>query len=289
VINIALGGHEAAKPDDPMFTVPQMADVPHLAGRVSQQRLEDLQLFGFLVAVSSTGGNHPIAIEVPARDPPDRVLRWGGAAWGIELTELTLEDVRSELGPIRAAGRRLQAALRQSTEHEHLRGRPVTATVVKPEEFPRDIDAYIAAAVEILKVDKGAMSDVRLDLAQGMPTQLPNVGLYGDVGPFHLTTIGPPGPPGEIIVATNVASRIHRSEALAALDNRVKDKDVPGNDLLLTTCGLPDKFGYDCAVDTWIYELLAAALAEDATQFSYVPRHITAIALHRWPTDSGSR
>ena len=95
MINIALGGHEAAKPDDPMFTVPQMADVPHLAGPVSQQRLEDLQLFGFLVAVSSTGCNHPIAIEVPARDPPDRVLRCGGAAWGSNSQRLTLEDVRS--------------------------------------------------------------------------------------------------------------------------------------------------------------------------------------------------
>jgi hypothetical protein len=184
VINIALGGHEADKPDDPMFTVPQMADVPHFAGPVSQQRLEDLQLFGFLVAVSSTGGNHPITIEVPPRDPPDRMLRCGGAAWGIELTELTLEDVRSELGPIRAAGRRLQAALRQSTEHEHLRGRPVTATVVKPEEFPRDIDTDIAAAVEILKADKGAMSDVQFDSTQGMPTQLPNVGSTAMSGRF---------------------------------------------------------------------------------------------------------
>src|SRR5690348_15315470 len=127
-MDIALGGHSEEDPEDPFWLIPPVVDLPRYPGPLSQQRLEDLQLFGFLAAVASAGGEHPLEVRVPPSDPPDRVLIGRERMWAVELTELTLADVRAELGPMRGFGRTLQVALEASGEHEHLRGRIVNVS-----------------------------------------------------------------------------------------------------------------------------------------------------------------
>jgi hypothetical protein len=283
-MQIALGGHRVEEPIDPLVVVPGFIDVATLPSPVTQQRLEDLQLFGFLTAVAAGGGQHPLRVDVPLKDPPDRYIRSPTTSWGIELTELTLEDVRSALAPIRAAGRMLQAALEESTEHEHLRGRIINATVL-PAKFTDDPRAGVGAAVEVLKENRGSTADVSYDPISGPPERLPTEGIYGDAGPFHVIVNGPPpGIPGRITVSATTSARIRRSEAVAALEARIEAKDLPGNELLLVSCGLPDKKGYTCEVDSWIFQLLVDAFESGHGALNYAPQHLMSIAVHSLAT-----
>jgi hypothetical protein len=102
-------------PDDPMWIVPPSpVDVPVVAGPVKQSRKEDLQVLAFLTTVAATTGTlDPIGV-LPGGNPPDRMLRIGGREWGLELTELTTEDVRRDLSVARGVGRELSSELASS-------------------------------------------------------------------------------------------------------------------------------------------------------------------------------
>ena len=279
---IALGGHAPEDPSDPLWLVPPIGDVPVLTGDVTQDRIEDLQLHGFLSAVAAAGGRHPLEVLVPATDPPDRILRSIGHEWRLELTELTLQDVRAELAPIRAAGRILQEALRAAADdYKHLRGRLVMIAPIG-QELPRDPSADLSAVLEVLKEDRGALSDLQLDYSQGLPEELPQAGFYGDVGVFNVHVNGPPGVPGEITVAASTQAQIKQSAALEALEARVRAKDKPANELLLISCGLPDKRGYICSVDTWIFQLLAELHLGGASLVKTEPEYLSAVVLHNF-------
>lgn len=116
-MHIGLGGHAQSDPNDPLIVLGAVLDQPFWAGRISKERREDVQLWSALEALANSGvGRHPLGARV-GEDPPDRYLMYGGREWGTELTELTVQDVRRNLAPVRRFGRDLQTrwelALRQ--------------------------------------------------------------------------------------------------------------------------------------------------------------------------------
>jgi hypothetical protein len=280
-MQIALGGHDLSDPGDPFWLVPPLADVQRFSA-LDQSRLEDLQVFAFLAAVAASGGLHPLDVTTPLSDPPDRVVRRGDREWAVELTELTVEDLRADLGRARAFGRSLQEGLEASGEHEHLRGRLVNVAPVAA-ELPSDPATSLPAVVAALKEDKGSISDIPIDPSQGLPEQLPDVGFYGDVGAFNIHLNAGPGIVGRILVSASTQAQIRRSEALESFQQRVASKDRPENEILVVTCGLPDKRGYMCAVDEWIFRLLRE-IAGDVGLPLDAPQYLTAVALHSFST-----
>jgi hypothetical protein len=60
---------------------------------------------------------------------------------------------------------------------------------------------------------------------------------------------------------------VRQTEARQLIAARVARKDKAGNDIVVVTCGLPDKSGYVCGADPWIFE----TLAEAASNASLVP------------------
>jgi hypothetical protein len=75
-VQIALGGHAPDDPDDPFWIVPAIVDTQVITGPVTQERLEDLQLFAFLTSLAASGALHPLGVTSPDEDPPDRFVRF---------------------------------------------------------------------------------------------------------------------------------------------------------------------------------------------------------------------
>jgi hypothetical protein len=194
----------------------------------------------------------------------------------LELTALTLEDLRRDLGPLRSAGRTLQDRLQASAQHQHLLGRVVRVTSTAE---PRELNDELDAVVELLKQDKGSLNDIEMDLSDGLPAELPNAGFYGSVGGLVVDVNGPPGRPDTILVSASCRAKVRQTEALELMASRVTRKDDVRNDILLVTCGLPDKRGYVCAADPWIFETVAEA-AGNAAFLPERPKHLTAVVLH---------
>src|ERR1700747_2878269 len=123
-MHLGVGGYSPGAEDDPFVVLGAVLDQPFLTGPISKDRREDLQLWSLLQALSATGaGRHPLGVR-RGEDPPDRYLVHGSRAWGTELTELTVQDVRRDLAPVRRFGRELQQRVpARAAEFAHLRGR----------------------------------------------------------------------------------------------------------------------------------------------------------------------
>src|SRR5215831_1502739 len=107
-MHVGVGGHSPGAEDDRFVILGAVLDQPFLAGPVSKDWREDLQLWSALEALAGAGAaRHPLGVR-QGEDPPDRYLVHGGRIWGTELTELTVQDVRQDLAPVRRFGRALQ-------------------------------------------------------------------------------------------------------------------------------------------------------------------------------------
>jgi hypothetical protein len=70
------------------------------------------------------------------------------------------------------------------------------------------------------------------------------------------------------------------SELVSALEERISKKDVPKNELLLVTCGLPDETGCVCPIDKVIFD----EARELVGSLEFKPEFLKAIYLHLWAT-----
>lgn len=281
---MGLRGHEHGDDSDPFWLVTGTPlDAPALPAPVDKERREDLQAWSFLNAVANTtGGLHPIGVRIGA-DPPDRLLESADETWGLELTELTLQDVRQDLARVRQLGRSLEFALRDDGERfPHLRGRVIVASAVQPENV-NDADRPLEAVLEALTQDLGCVGD-NVDLSQGLPDHIPPDGFYGQHGGLVLQTYRAEPIEGLPTVVTTSQAQFRRSELLALVRERVEAKDQPGNDLLLISCGLLDARGYRCPADSFLFGALLELLEAGDVDLE-PPTNIRAIALHHWPHD----
>jgi hypothetical protein len=282
-MHIGVGGFSDDSESDPFIILNAVLDQPIMAGPVSGVKREDMQLQSVLGALAHSGViSHRFEVK-PGEDPPDRYLVHGGREWGVELTELTVQDIRRELADVRRFGRRLQERLRaRRADYPHLRGRIVSLGMLNA-AMPKRQEQLLSDIESALQQDLGYVGE-GLDLSRGMPSQLNGRGIYGDHGGFHV--IVNPALPGDtvddITVSAFSQSQIHRSEAIAALGKRVEEKDLECNEVLIITCGLVDNYGYTCPADESIFALLMAAGQEGVSILPQKPNHIRGLLIHQW-------
>ena len=276
-----LGGYEEGREDDPMLVIGTALDQPVMVAHSSKDHREDLQLWSALTALGMSGlAKHPIEVAV-GQDPPDRVFSVEDHRWGVELTELTIEDIRQSLGPVRQFGRRLQKRVRErAVEFAHLSGRSVSLLALPDRTLPKRDGQLIDELENALLEDKGLPGD-GVDLSHGLPQQLDMHGIYGEHGPFMVMANPNPGST-EITISAAVHMKVHQSEAIAALNNRVATKDDPGNDVLIVTCGLPDAYGHTCPADAAVFQLLWDAEKSGVSVLPDKPAHIKGVLIHLW-------
>jgi hypothetical protein len=280
-VNIGLDVTEPGREDDPLCIIPASPlDAPALEGPLTKDRREDLQILAFTLAVSlAADGGHPIDIR-PGGDPPDRLIRVNGREQTVELTELTVFDVRHELALARQVGRALRERLNSDAlRNAYLVGRRVALAVLPSEPLPRDTELLLDKLCVLLAEDRGCVGD-GVDLTRGLPERWPtDRGPYGQSGPVHVS-VYPDGVPGEILVSAACQAEIRLSQTVHALESRVRAKDTPASELLVMSCGMPDNRGYQCALDPFMFQFIEAN--RDHLQLS--PRHLKSVVLHLWGT-----
>jgi hypothetical protein len=279
---IAVEGTSDDDSNDSLWLMPAShLDLSVLPGPLSQARREDMQTWSFLLATSLSEEEHPLGVQ-PGNDPPDRVLTGPEGSWALELTVLTVPEFRADLARARTAGRQLEEALRANADrYEHLKGRVVAVSPASPlEPLPRDALESLPAILGALSDDRGYVGE-GVDLSQGFPKVWPNRrGFYGQHGPFHVQVNGG-GRVDEITVSSSAQASIRRSEAVDALAKRIEAKDRPENELLLITCGLPDEWGYLCALDSLLFAQLLGD-AQEVRNSLPEPEHLNAVVMHEW-------
>lgn len=282
---IGIGGHAEGASDDPfrLLTTGPL-DVPVIAGPVSKDRREDLQIWGALHALGlSDISLHPLDVRYVEKDPPDRLLTNGDRTWGTELTELTVQDAREELAPIRAFGRKLhQRVAADSTRFSHLRGRLVLLFAEPDIRLPKKSGPLLNDLEQALSEDKGYVGE-GIDPNAGLPDKLGESGMYGTHGPFHVVA-NPNSNSDQILISASTQAKVFQSQAINALGARIAAKDQPGNDILVITCGLPDGSGYICPADTAIFQLLFEATQTAVDILPQRPTHIRGVLIHLWNT-----
>jgi hypothetical protein len=280
-MHLGIGGHSPDSPSDPFVILGAVLDHPFLSGPISKERREDLQLWAALQAMGASGtARHPLGTRI-GEDPPDRYLVHGARTWGTELTELTVQDVRRDLAPVRRFGRELQDRLRaRLSDFVHLKGRIVTLSKLDDSPMPRNYSRLLTDLEITLASDNGVVGD-GMDLSHGMPQQLGTRGMYGDHDGFNVI-VNPGAGNGDIIVSAFSQTQVKQSEAIAALSARVAAKDEAGNEILLVTCGLVDEKGYTCPADQIIFNFLREASAAGASILPHKPTHIRGVLIHLW-------
>ena len=244
-----------------------------------KNRLEDLQIWSVLQALACRAGTrHPLAVR-PGNDPPDRVLVHEQREWPTELTELTIENIRGDLAPVRKFGRQLQQRLRErSREWQHLSGRTVLLAKHDDEALPRDIGQALDELERVFAEDNGFTGE---DVGSGPEAMR---GFYGHHGPFSVT-VNQTSKDGEVIVSATSSFPLSRNDAIAAFRSRVLAKDIPGNQILIVSCGLPDKQGYVCPFDHAIFQLLYDSIADGIEIMPSSVTNIRGVLVHLWDTD----
>lgn len=281
-------GHEDENPDEPFVLVPP-SPVDHrvLAGPVDKDRREDLQLWGWLQALAVHGAlRHPVSVG-PGGDPPDRFVEVDGTAHAVELTQLTVQDLRVQLARVRQVGRAVEERLAANPAvYKHLTGRMVTLADVSPEApgLNRTLESTTGEIAAALAQDRGYVG-LGVDLSDGFPEQWSNSnGFYGEVAGFIVQVNLDPGLSGgaPVQVAASSQGRFTLSEARSLLWARVASKDEARNRVLIVTTGLMDQAGYVCPLDRWLF----LSLAEHGVgEMPREPIHLDAVVLHHFTTN----
>jgi hypothetical protein len=286
---MALLGHDG-DPDDPIYmgsTLP--IETPLGTNHLSQAQIEDLQLWSCLTTLTSVGAlPSPVGIAA-GDDPPDRILSVGGREYGVELTALTLHDLRRSLADVQSVAREVATALRDAqTAYGHLVGRTVEIRAVDLEAAMSGGAQRTTVVNDILKAlreDRGVVEQ-NLDPNQiettGWPETLDfSAGNYESFAGLwlsaHQSTAGPDSP-AAVIGTANCTFQLNEAQTL--LKQRVTAKDRVGNDILAISTGLPGKTGSGCPLDFWIFD----ALREHGLGGRPQPEHINGILLHHWGT-----
>lgn len=278
--HFAIDGFTDDAPDDPVLVTPAACrlDLPVVLAPVDKERREDLQVMDYIAALSVQGlARHPLVVG-PGADPPDRRLGHGSKVWGVELTELTVEDARATIAPMRQLGRRLADRLRaDEAAYGHLVNREITWTLIDDQVTA---DTLEGAAIA-LKEDRGVFKTPQLG-SGGSLLEVPDLtsGTYTDLPGGRILVWAKPQP-GPVSVAVSTTLYLHRSEVVRLLSHRISAKDKPGNRALLMTCSLPDSSGHACPLDAWLFDLVAE---HDLARDLPTPTHLDYVTLTLWGT-----
>jgi len=280
-MHLAISGSSESADESLIMSLGGILDQQVFAGPVDKDRIEDLQIWSAMQALAFLGVlRHPLSIR-PGGDPPDRIISCGNDTWGAELTELTIQDVRQDLAPVRTFGRKLQQRLRDQAERfSHLRGRVVMLTKLRDQALPRRFDHMLGEVEQALEVDKGYFGE-DMDWSDGPPERLGERGRYGNHGAFSIVVNRTPND-GEVQVSATSQFELHRAKTLAALEARIAAKDKVGNQIIIVTCGLPDRQGYACPSDHDLFNVLLQAAKEGIPVLTNPLTYANGVLIHLW-------
>lgn len=144
-------------------------------------------------------------------------------------------------------------------------------------EPPKDPSSAAAEIRDALLIDKGTVGEGH-DYSQGPPEQIPPNGFYGQLADFDVQ-LYPGEVPEAVQVTASVPAYIQEGEIVDLLDKRLMQKDDPRNELLVISCGLPDKGGYLCPADTFLFHFIKERV-EDGRLKVKEPEHLKLVVLH---------
>jgi hypothetical protein len=279
--HLGIAGFNESDGEPFMMSLGGILDRQVFAGPVDKDRIEDLQIWAAMQALGFHNAlKHPLSIR-PGGDPPDRLISCGDRTWGVELTELTIQDVRQDLAPVRTFGRMLQQRLRDQPERfAHLRGRVVMLTKLADQALPRNLDSMLKDVEQALSEDRGDFGE-DMDWTAGAPEHLGERGRYDNQEAFSIV-VNKSNDGAVVHVSATSHFQLYRSKALSALGARIKAKDKPGNEIIIVTCGLPDRQGYACPSDHDLFIVLEQAAKDKIPGMTERLSHVLGILIHLW-------
>lgn len=246
----------------------------------TKEQLERTQVDRFLRDFKLAVGQ-PFASDVSrGDDPPDfSIMLTGGRVVGLECTQL----VYGERIQAWHAIERLKSGLvlRHAGRFRHLRGRTVFVTSATDDgQLPRG-QTGVDALANALDRFQPAANDF------GEPPQnLEGTNIVQNIGDFILTAAGLSSEKRDSFVkafgfdlALSVQTDVLASEAWTTLANRVHEKDIPGSEIVLVSCGAPVVKGLSFPADDLAAEAIEATASTNGVSAT---KHIRAIYIHRW-------
>lgn len=279
-MQIIMRGTVEGSPSDPVIMLPPSPmDYQVLPAPLSKVRREDLQILSFMyVNIPFFGSSSPLEI-LRGNDPPDRVVRIFDDSFSVELTELTVGDIRGNFARARKFGRAILSGIELTKDvYGHLIGRRVLLTISPRTKLPRDTSALVEEVLRLLTEDKGCVGD-ELEGVTEFPQQWPLTynGFYKVTDPVIVQVFRDGSPNKFNVIGSNQAEFSH-SDLLSLLRERISAKDKPSNTVLIVSCGLPDENGCMCPADQFMFE----EIVKLRDSLSFNPVHLKSIYLHLW-------
>jgi len=156
----------------------------------------------------------------------------------------------------------------------------VQLTKQRDHAVPRQFIPMLEEIERALEEDKGYFGEGS-DWSAGVPQHIGDRGQYGDHGAFHIL-VNRTKSDDPVQVSATSQFEIYRSKALAALEARITAKDKPGNDIIVVTCGLPDRQGYACPTDHDLFNVLREAAKENVPTLAKPLAHAHGALIHLW-------
>jgi hypothetical protein len=276
-------------PEDPIYQLPvSQADHRILPGSgYGKDQLEDLQLWACLTALTANQIVPGAIGVVPGGDPPDRILTVDRASYPLELTVLTIQQLRSRLGGVRQLARLVQDRVHESLPgYAHLTDRTVVIAAfdldnaLPPGTRRSGVADQIATA---LREDRGFMGhhlNASRIATAGFPDEADlSGGDYGEFAGLNVQaqqSVAPSGNPVAVVGAAQAEFRL--SEVRALVKQVIARKDVSENRILLISAGAPDKDGFTCPLDFWLFD----ALWQHGLGGRPQPSHLDCVLMQAW-------
>lgn len=279
-MDVVLRGTRDGDGEPIMLMPPSVLHHRVLPGPVPKLVVESLQTFRAVAALTAEGFFGSEAVEVlNGSDPPDRYLHVRGRRLGLELTTVTVQDLRRQLARIRRAGRLLHELLEQGDRWAHLTGR-VVHLADSPAGLSIDPAELAAQVATVLAEDKGYQGE-GVNVSAGFPEQWPNDrGFYGQVAGVFVSVMHGDGLSAVTVVATAQAE-FTRAELRRLVQEQVAAKDRPGNAVILLSAALLATDGYLCPLDQWLFAMLREHGIGEPLRLQFAG----AVIVHNWMSD----
>lgn len=295
LVSFGFGGVDASG-DEVLDVVSLGIDTRVTRSSLSQQVIEDLQFFDFFLHAQLLGATGALeSCERVTNDPPDLRLKLVGLpALGVELTSLSSTDVsKQRLAEVRSIERALnERLLDEPHRYPHLRGRYVCifenkGDAVRPKKrtgqiFRQFVDQLSAVLAEDFGVvDHTPLGSLKNPDGTRMTTIPPEIAMKGRkfFEEYLLTVEAADDPNAPSAIRANCQITIRPSDLRERLIETVNAKDVPQNNILLISTGLPDGLGY-CAIGDMYVSHLVEKLARSGLGLQ--PKHLDQVIFHHW-------
>jgi hypothetical protein len=267
-----------------------------VADHLLQESIEVQQFLDFALAAQERGELAAIeSYRKPPSDPPDLLVTTRGREYAVELTSISTPDVsRQRLSEVRTIGRNLTDLIKRERQHfPHLVGKRIILQELAsddqrpPKAHGRKIEGVVDRLAEALGPGIGTVDRTPL-LPPGSPpgTVVPGeVAMRGRAwvdGTTYLLEVHPnedaDSPPN--LVANCQVELVSRVLAETLVD-RVLRKDREGTEFLLITTGLPDKAGFLCPADSYVFELIKQLASAGRIKFPPL-RYLKQVVINHW-------